>query len=160
MNELLKAALAYARRGWHVFPCHWPIDGDCSCKNSTCQNPAKHPLTPAGFKDAVTDEEIIRAWWKKWPQANVAIATGAVSGIVVVDVDSREAAENFKARVPEIDLKSIPRVATGRGWHLYFRHPGGVIPCRSGVLPGIDVRGDGGYCLAPPSVHASGKAYR
>jgi putative DNA primase/helicase len=86
----LEAAITYAQRsGWRVFPIHWPVDGTCSCKNPDCQSPAKHPLTPNGFKDATTNPKIISEWWTKWPSANIGIATGAVSGIVVVDIDNR-----------------------------------------------------------------------
>jgi putative DNA primase/helicase len=159
-EKLLTAAFSYAARGWHVFPCHSLFDGVCGCGKVDCRNTAKHPMTPAGFHDATTDELLIRAWWQKWPLANIAIATGKVSGIVVIDIDSRHSADSFKALFPGIDFKSIPTVTTGRGWHLYFRHPGGTVPSRQGIFPGVDVKADGGYILAPPSIHRSGRFYR
>ncbi len=61
----LAAALGYTRRGWRVFPC---------------KPGGKTPLTPHGFQDATTDEATIRGWWEQWPDANIAIATGSVSG--------------------------------------------------------------------------------
>jgi putative DNA primase/helicase len=159
-NKLLNAALSYAARGWHVFPCYSLINRGCSCGNADCRSLAKHPMTSDGLHGATTDELLIRAWWEKWPAANVAIATGQISEIVVVDIDSRDSADSFRARFPEIDFKSIPTVRTGRGWHLYFRHPGGTVQNRTGIFPGIDVRADGGYVIAPPSIHRSGRVYQ
>src|SRR6266478_8982211 len=99
-DSLLDSALSYAKRGWHVFPIHWPTNGKCSCNNPNCENQAKHPLTQSGFKNATTDPKIISEWWAKWPSANIGIATGAVSGIVVVDIDSLEAKNELKKIFP------------------------------------------------------------
>jgi putative DNA primase/helicase len=157
-NPLLGAALRYSgERGWHVFPCHWPLPGGgCSCGDPACASPAKHPLTPHGFKDATTDPGIISAWWQRWPSANVAIATGAASNLFVLDADGAEGlaalAELERLHGP---LPRGPRVRTpGGGLHLYFAWPtdGSSIrnKVRVGGLP-IDVRGEGGYVIAPPS---------
>ena len=91
-TALLDAALAYAARGWQVFPCHTPWEGGCSCfKHTTCPDIGKHPRwsddTQHGLQDATTDEATIRRWWTQWPSANVAIRTGAISGLVVLDRD-------------------------------------------------------------------------
>ncbi len=83
------AALAYAARGWHVFPCHSARAGRCSCGAPACQHPGKHPRTLHGLKDATTDPALITRWWQQWPDANVAVATGAVSGLVALDEDPR-----------------------------------------------------------------------
>jgi hypothetical protein len=72
----LDLALLYASLGWRVFPTHSLRDGDCSCGDPGCTSPGKHPRTPRGCKDASADERRIRAWWKRWPDANVAVATG------------------------------------------------------------------------------------
>src|SRR5713226_1159337 len=86
----LDAALDYARRGWFVFPVFEPTDGGrCTCNRSDCDSPAKHPRTRNGFKAATTDELQIRQWWGRWPQANVGIATGVNSDLVVIDIDPR-----------------------------------------------------------------------
>jgi hypothetical protein len=161
-EKLLAAALSYALRGWHVFPCHSLINGACSCGKTDCRNTAKHPMTPAGFHDATTDELLIRAWWEKWPLANIGIATGAVSGFVVVDVDDKAGLLAFR-KLAGRNFKDIPRQRTGRdtdGWHFLFSHPG--IHVKNGVkfLPGLDSRGDGGYIIAAPSVHVSGRRYK
>ena len=86
----LDAALDYASRGWAVIPLHHPTTArPCSCGRADCDSPGKHPRTDHGVKDATTDETAIRRWWGQDPAANVGIATGAVSGIAVVDIDPR-----------------------------------------------------------------------
>src|SRR5262245_17069661 len=86
---ILTTALSYAARGWPVLACHSVQDGRCSCGNTACEHAGKHPRTAHGVKDATTDPATITAWWQQWPDANVAIATGAVSGLVIIDVDPR-----------------------------------------------------------------------
>ena len=86
---MMEHALGYSARGQPVLPLHWPENGVCSCGNPNCgRSSAKHPLTPNGLKDATTNPEQIRNWWTRWPDANIGIVTGKVSGIVVVDVDA------------------------------------------------------------------------
>ncbi len=75
MEELGEAALVYAGRGWLVFPLHSFRDGLCTCRRPDCKNPAKHPRTRRGFRDATTDEKTIREWWRECPDANVGIRT-------------------------------------------------------------------------------------
>jgi Bifunctional DNA primase/polymerase, N-terminal len=70
---LVDAALAYAARGWPVFPLHTPTPAGCSCGHLDCGSIGKHPRTKHGVKDATTDEAQIRAWWKRWPHANMAL---------------------------------------------------------------------------------------
>ncbi len=122
MNPLLDAALAYAARGWPVFPLHSPtLDGKCDCLKTDCISPAKHPWTEHGFYDATTDKALIREWWNRWPSANVGIRTGEYSGIVVIDLDSVEAKEEVKKLLGNYDLAIVPRVPTGKGWQLFFQ---------------------------------------
>jgi putative DNA primase/helicase len=85
--SLLECALHFAGRKWHVFPLHSVRDGRCSCGHDCGKNAGKHPRLKGGFKVATTDAAQIEAWWRKWPDANIGIATGAISGVVVVDVD-------------------------------------------------------------------------
>jgi hypothetical protein len=163
-NSMLAVALAYAKLGWRVIPINWVRnDGTCSCTNPLCDNIGKHPLTAHGVKDATVAESTIRTWWTNDPRANVGIATGAVSRIVVLDVDPRH--DGTKSM---IDLKKQfgrlpdgPRVHTGGGGvHLYFAHPGFALKNKVGLFPGVDVRADGGYVVAPGSNHQSGGSYR
>jgi putative DNA primase/helicase len=161
-NRLLDAALDYAARGLAVFPCWWPIDRQCACGDPECPSPAKHPLgaaVPHGFRDATTDRKRIRAWWRRWPQANVAIATGRISGVFVLDVDAHRGGDATLAELERYYgiLPETVRVQTPQGGtHFYFTMPTGVVPCAPDIAPGIDVRGDGGYVLAPPSVGLPG----
>lgn len=160
---LLKSALRYAKRGWPVLPLHSTKHDRCLCGNRGCQNAGKHPLTKHGVKDATTDKATIRAWWRKWPTANIGIATGAPSGTVVVDVDPRHDGNlSFRRLIEQHGpLSACPKVITGGGGrHRYFKYPDVPVRSRAAVLPGIDVRADGGYVVVPPSRHASGKRYR
>jgi hypothetical protein len=168
-NPRLESVLLYASLGWRVMPLHSvTLTGSihCTCGYQDCQSPAKHPRTERGLKDATTDDATIRDWWRRWPGANVGIATGADSGIVVLDVDAGKGGSDSLAalmsehgEIPE----TIEAATGGGGMHIYFRHPGRAHVIRnsaSRVGPGIDVRGDGGYVVAPPSSHISGGAYR
>ena len=166
----LSSALAYAAGGWEVFPLYSANPGGCSCRHrSRCPHPGKHPLTRHGLLDATTDEATIRHWWRCWPSANVAVATGAISGLVVIDVDPAPGGEVSLAHLQDL-MGSLPATLTaqtgGGGLHLYYRHPGGLLRNTAGRLPGIDeplpgvdLRGDGGYVVAPPSRHAGGATY-
>jgi Bifunctional DNA primase/polymerase, N-terminal/Primase C terminal 1 (PriCT-1) len=145
-GDVLAAAAAYAERGWPVFP----VNG-------------KAPLTAHGFKDASVDAEQIRAWWQTHPTAGVAIATGAASGVLAVDVDAQKGGAGTWKRLVAEHGKIPPTAATltgGGGSHLLFRHPGAV-PSSTGRLgEHVDVRGDGGYIVLPPSVHENGRPYK
>lgn len=147
-----EAALRYASIGWPVFPLHWVRDGHCSCGVATCTgNAGKHPLTAHGFKDATTDPKQIAKWWERWPSANVGIATG--SGLLVLDIDPKNGGTSAG-----FDLPDTPRVVTqSRGEHHYFRVEGAVGCSVGQVAAGLDVRADGGYVVAPPSVGLQGQ---
>ena len=88
-DELRRAAVAYAERGWRVFPLHWiREDGSCSCEKGCEPTKAgKHPLTAHGLKDASADPQHVERWWRATPAANIGIVTGKESGLVVLDVD-------------------------------------------------------------------------
>jgi hypothetical protein len=136
-------------------------DGQCSCGDPACTSPGKHPRTEHGVKDATTDEATIRGWWDRWPDANVGIATGRASGLVVVDVDPRnggddslDALERQHGKLPQ----TVEALTGGGGRHLFFAHPGGHIKNRV-LARGVDLKADGGYIVAPPSLHASGRTY-
>jgi hypothetical protein len=112
----------------------------------------KIPAEPwAEYQEHRMSTEEIEA--KPWP--GVGIVTGAISGIVVLDADSPEAEEELKRR----GHSATPMVRTARGVHAYFRHPGGELPTRIGLGNGLDLKGDGGYVVAPPSKHPSGSVY-
>lgn len=87
MSASLEAALAYAQRGWRVFPLHGIVRGRCTCGRRGCSSPGKHPLVRRGLYEATSEQSRIQQWWRQWRCANIGIVTGAESGIVVVDVD-------------------------------------------------------------------------
>jgi P4 family phage/plasmid primase-like protien len=132
----LEQALAYIELGWAVFP--------------VAPN-AKRPLTPNGFKDATKSVFAAKRWWEKYPDANIGIATGMVSKLAVVDIDvkngakGRESIEKVKGMTPTLMAKT-----PSGGWHLYYllEEP---LKSRNGLLPGVDLKADGGYVVAPGS---------
>ncbi|MCR9272545.1 MULTISPECIES: bifunctional DNA primase/polymerase [Mameliella] len=164
MTMMLKA-LEYAQRGWAVFPVHGIVDGRCTCGSDDCKSPGKHPVFPGGFKNATTDGETIRDWWSQVPDANVAIATGEASGIFVLDVDigadksgERSLAE-LEERIGRLPAEAVVRTGSG-GLHFYFAMPSAPIRSSASRLGlNLDVRGTGGYVVAPPSKHISGNNY-
>lgn len=163
-----EATLAYATAGLAVLPLHHPIaEGTCSCRKGTaCGSIGKHPRTRNGYKDATTDEATITAWWARWPDANIGIATGVVSGVVVLDVDPRNGGDISLDKLQGMhgSLPDTWKVATGGGGsHYYFRYPTEVGAVKStshgGGEEGLDVKSDNGYVVAPPSLHESGALY-
>lgn len=163
---MLQSALAYASFGWAVFPVHSIRSGRCTCGKSDCGSPGKHPLTRHGFRDASTDPATVADWWRKHPWANIAIATGEVSGrLMVIDLDSKpeegiDGEETWRNLAKDIPA-TVEVLTGGGGRHLYFAYPDDIdLKSGTGVLgPGVDLRADGGYVLAPPSLHASGRRY-
>jgi len=147
MTQFLDYALKYASLGWQVFPL------------MPCQKipfPGTH-----GVKDATADEVQIRTWWEKWPNANIAIACGKASNIYVVDVDVTEAGDvngheslkEFPA-LPETIKQNTPR----GGFHAFYFTDDSPAN-RNSFRPGIDIRGNGYYVVAAPSVHPNGGKY-
>jgi len=143
---LAESAIAYAARGWAVFPL---------------QPRGKTPITAHGCKDATSDIDVIAQWWTRTPNAKIGIATGGLSGIVVIDIDGECGKESFEAITEDNDLPETLTSATGGGgFHLIFDAGEEAIKNSQGTIgKGIDTRGDGGYIVAPPSVHESGLVY-
>jgi Bifunctional DNA primase/polymerase, N-terminal len=167
-KEVVIHGLNYAARGWAVFPVHGVFRGRCGCGMSDCSSPGKHPLTRRGVKDATTSRKIITRWWKRWPDANLALATGEPSGVVVIDVDPPRGEFSLTRLLDAgYELPETAAVRTGSGGlHLYYGAPGcslgnsaGRLPGVGFELPGVDLRADGGYVVAPPSIHVSGWRY-
>jgi putative DNA primase/helicase len=170
---LLEAALAYAERGWPVFPCH----------------PAtKRPLTKNGFEDATTDARAIKVWWGRYPKAMIGVPTGVAIGAFVIDLDlgdpqiisGKDYLDRFLAYVGGMPPTAIVETGSG-GYHIYFAwntrqavaNGAKVVPALTlGPAEGatsaaggkakpaqVDLRGEGGYVIVPPSVRADGRAY-
>jgi len=152
MNELKEAALQYANIGLAVFPL---IEKD------------KRPLTANGFKDATTDPAKIEEWWAIHPNANVGIATGQVSGGLVaidMDVDKEKDKDGYHTFTKWCDdnfliLPDSWLSITGRGGYHLFYKSAFPVPSKIGWLEDVDIRADGGYVVAPPSIHPNGTRY-
>jgi hypothetical protein len=138
----------YTGRGWSIIPIR---RGD------------KRPLVRwEEFQHRRPGAAETRDWFRTWPDAGIGIVTGIVSGLVVFDVDVRhggdialEQLEREHGRLPT----TVECRTGGGGRHLYFAHPGGLVRNKVGLAPGIDIRADGGYVVAPPSLHAGGLRY-
>ena len=144
LSALGLAALAYAARGWPVFPC---------------KPRGKEPLTVHGFKDASTDADTIREWWSRWPNANIGIPTGART-FVALDVDARNGGDEtlYALEHEQGELPPTPHVLTGGGGSHYYFQATQLLKSRP-LAEGIDLRAEGGYVIAPPSIHPSGSSY-
>jgi hypothetical protein len=159
------AAVALTRLGLRVFPVHAVGDaGRCTCGKSCGRNAGKHPRTARGLLDATGDTDRVQQWWSRWPDANVAVATGAASGVWVLDVDPAHGGlasiERLEAEHGEIPPTWCVETG-GDGLHLWFRLDGAAVRTSAGRLgPGLDVRAEGGYAVVPPSRHRSGRRYR
>lgn len=161
MNAL-EAAVEYADRGWRVFPVYPPSGERCSCGGPECK-PGKHPKLRNWPSLATTDKAKIGEWWSAAPKDNIAIAAGHESNLVVLDVDVRSGTDGRSTLLELLKGKNPETFAvrTGSGGiHFYFAHPGFRISNSAGSIgPGLDIRGDRGCVIAPPSLHATGRRY-
>lgn len=158
-EQLLQSALFLARNGFHVFPVYSKKeDGSCSCNNNSCKSIGKHPRTQNGLKDATINPAVIQSWWSASCEgSNIAIATGAISGFFVVDVDVKHdglrAWETYKDDHHFDDYETVAQQTPSGGKHVFYKMPAeGKVVTKTNVLAnGIDIRGDGGYIVAAPS---------
>jgi len=151
LTALKEAALSYAELGLAVFPL---------------VPKKKIPATKNGVNDATTDLAQINEWWSNNPNANIGIAMGTASGgifAVDIDVDDEKGKDGFSSiREFEKENGSLPETAmtkTGRGGTHMLYHSDSIVGNKVGVLEGVDIRGEGGYIVAPPSVHPNGSHY-
>lgn len=162
-TPMLKAALAYAQKlKWAVLPLHTVKNGQCSCGRPDCTSPGKHPRVARGVHDATTDPSVIIGWWRRWPNANIGIRTGAASGFFVVDVDGEEGEEALRdlerqwGELPE----TVEQITGSGGRHILFRYPQNVdIRPKVRIMPGLDIRANDSYIVVAPSIHVSGRRY-
>lgn len=148
-NQNLTAAPGYLARGWSVVPV---------------AERGKRPIVRwQTFGERYPTEAEVRDWFERWPTANVAVVTGLISGVVVLDVDPSHGGEESLARLA-LRNAGLPRTVEattgGGGRHVYFKHPGFEVRNRTGFFPGLDLRGDGGVIIVPPSIHPWGRPYR
>lgn len=155
----LAAALLCANHGLAVFPLWFTRDGVCQCPaRGTCPSPGKHPISARWRQMATTDPAVIARLWARQPW-NIAIACGP-SRILVLDIDPRHGGdETLRGLIAAHGPlpHTVEAITGGDGRHLYFASPGGI--SNRSPFAGIDVRGDGGYVVAPGSVHVSGGTY-
>lgn len=163
-------ALKYIRRGWHIIPTHSVQDNgfcECGATSDYSSEPkhaiGKHPhLGVKGHRLSSKDEMQVNTWFMQWPNCNISIATGAKSGIIVLDVDKKsgglESLHKLWDRYGEFPACPVVH-SGGGGLHFYFKHPGVEVRGRRGMLDGLDVMSDGGRIVAPPSKHKNGSSY-
>jgi hypothetical protein len=179
-SNMLPAALAFARRGHPVFPVNWPVPQNgrfvCSCMRHTrsaepCSTPAKHPygkLAPHGLLSATTESGIIKSWWGlNAREANLGVCTDK---LVVIDLDPRHGSDESLIELDKAGLE-FPRtwraLTGGGGEHIIFTAPDSTTISSFAAEQmsdpplgrGIDIRAKGGYIVAPPSRHISGRPY-
>lgn len=161
--DMLAAALWYAE-DWRkpILPLHGIGKGKCTCGDPECKSPGKHPANEHGCRDASTDPAVIRAWFQRWPYANIGLACGEPSGVDVLDVDPRHYGNET---LFELEQKhgELPRTVMGisgsLGPHIYFQHADGIRNSAGIIGEGLDVRTTGGLVVLPPSLHISGRRY-
>jgi len=154
-----RAAEVYAAVGFAVVAMHAPRPGGgCTCRaGSACSEAGKHPRLAGWMRLAATDPARVAGWWRRWPDANVGLATGR--RFDVLDLDGVQGVEALRAALqiaPWEHPGPVARTGAG-GWHLLYAPTG--LGNRVGLLPGVDWRGRGGLIVAPPSWHASGGRY-
>lgn len=158
---LLEWALWYASQGHPVFPCHTPTSKGCSCRRDDCGSVGKHPRIREWQKEATTDTDQLRAWWKQWPLANIGLQTGVTC--FVLDMDPRKGGDNELHTLEQTygELPHTPQSHTGGGGaHFAFAiPPHTTIRNAVEVALGLDIRGVHGFVVVPPSLHVSGQRY-
>ncbi|GAG19795.1 unnamed protein product, partial [marine sediment metagenome] len=147
MKNLMDYALAYCKLGWSVIPIK-PNE--------------KIPLIEWGkYQKERATEDQIEKWWKKYPNANIGITTGIISDIIVIDIDSSKGEEEYIAKFGELHSTISQKTGKPKATQKFFKHPRDHtyhnIPR---LLPDVDVRADGGYVVAPPSIHPNGTQYK
>lgn len=165
-NKLLQAAKDYVNKGWYVFPLHTVDDeGFCSCGNKTCSDAGKHPRVERGLKAASRDLAKIEEWFgTEAPPSNIAVVTGEISGITVLDIDIGEGKFGAESWAEAIKDKGEPQTLTAQtgsgGMHVVFQYNSALKTASNVLGKGVDCRNDGGYIVAPPSRHRSGGQYK
>ena len=143
-NMLINAALEYAGHGFSVIPT---------------QKNKKPYIKWTEFQHRKATVEEIRQWWGKWPNAMIGIVTGQISDLFVVDCDTEEGYKSIKKILPDTLIMPTARTPRG-GWHFYFQYPTDLnLPSKAEIIPGVDIRGKGGYIIAAPSMNGNGKGY-
>ena len=153
-----RAAQAYAGLGFPVVPMHAARPGGgCSCLDRDCPDPGKHPRLRGWQRLAASDPGLVGEWWRRWPAANLALATGRRFDVLDLDGEPGEAALRAVLSIAPTEHPGPVARTGGGGWHLLYAPTG--LGNRVRLAPGVDWRGRGGLIVAPPSQHASGHRY-
>lgn len=160
VEAVIAQVRSYAELGLAVLPIHGVVDGICTCGDSNCDRPGKHPSIPRGVYGASTDVEWLENSYRDHPDENVGVATGRVSGIILLDLDTQEAIDQAN----RLGLPKTWAFVTGKGEQYAFKYPAlqedFYVQNAVQIGPGMDIRSDGGYSVIPPSIHYSGKEYK
>jgi hypothetical protein len=140
-NRIHQAALKYLDLGWNVMPIHHQTKIPC--------------IEWTFYQSHRVEPHEVDTWWMTYPRANVGIITGSISDLLVLDMDSDRAKEYAKTA----GMPTTPVVLTSKGAHAYFRFPSKLVGNKSDQKLGMDIRGEGGYVVAPPSIHETGRVY-
>jgi hypothetical protein len=153
-----RAAAVYAVLGFSVVPMHTARPGGrCSCPDQACPDPGKHPRLRGWQRLVAADAAVVGEWWRRWPDANLGLATGRRFDVLDLDGDPGEEALRAVLRIEPLAHPGPVARTGGGGWHLLYAPTG--LGNRVGLLPGMDWRGRDGLIVAPPSQHASGRRY-
>lgn len=152
---MVKKALYYLGLGWSVYPAHTIQNGLCTCGRDTCPSPGKHPMGGwLPFQKRLPTEKEVVGWFSL--SCNIGVVTGKISGLAIIDIDSPEG----ESEINQLGLPSTLTALTGGGGkHLFYKYSD-TFPTRSKLFTGVDVRGEAGYAILPPSRHNSGNRYR
>jgi len=177
-------ALFWASQDIPVFPLHEVYSGVCTCTctkkrcrgdkhgcGEFCESRGKHPRwnrddLPNGVENASVDFELIRRWWRRWPDANIGGAMGGFSQLVALDFDPKNGGDLSLSDLQDAHgsawLDTLTFKTGSGGFHFVYQYPGDHVLYNSAqvVAPGVDTRGQGGYIVLPPSIHASGNRYQ
>lgn len=161
-NPAIKSALSFAKIGGKVIPVHSVSNNRCSCSNPSCTKQGKHPALDKWPDRASDDPAQIKTWIEASPTTNLGFTTGKRSGVAVLDVDADHGGFESLAEL-EREIGPLPTTPTaktgGGGRHYYFKYPNIDLKNSVGFRKGLDIRGDNGFVVAPPSVHKSGLRY-
>lgn len=163
MKRLMDSALEYIKNGFPVFPCCWPtIDGKCGCgKKHPDNNAGKAPLMDHGLNDATITQTGVKEYWTRWPKANIGLAIPKGYFVLDVDIDKQGYESLGTLQERHGQLTETLMITTGSfGQHHWYKTPRIIKnTVRLDGLNGLDIRGEGGYVIAPPSLHKCGRYY-
>lgn len=160
---MINEAFKYIDHGYAIFPVFSVNNGICRCGKYDCKSAGKHSKLGTGPSAATKNIKTIQNMQTLWQNANIGIATGKISGIVVLDIDPRDGGDGI-LKVIEAQYEKLPETVTtisgGNGLHYYFKYPEYDIPSRNQFKAGLDFKSDGDWIIAPPSRHIAGRTYR